>query len=203
MNNVKKLFFGLAALAILCFFTAPVVWAGEIASDSLNNQWFKLKVKSAGYTYTSIKDASTDVTGKKIFKNKKVFMHLDWDEEYGVYDCQVYTRTDDSGDWEDSEGGSGEVMINTDKKYIILPMYFDGINTDKAELPIIVPQVYMKFKVKTNMNDEFKHSQVQSFTGTAHGFWSEEPEEEFVGNCTIIGNSVKVNKLPPGLQPEK
>ena len=129
-------------------------------------------------------------------------MHLDWDEEDGVYDCQVYTRTDDSGDWEESEAGSGEVMINTDKKYIILPMYFDGINTDKAELPIIYPEVYMKFKVKTNMNDEFKHSQVQSFTGTAHGFWSHDPvEEKFVGNCTIIGNSVKVNKLPPGVPP--
>ena len=195
MNNVKKLFFGLAALAILCFFTAPVVWAGQIASDSLHDQWFKLKVKSMGYTFTH--DASTDITGKKIFKNKKVFMHLDWKEDANSYNYKVYTRIDDSGDWAETEALCGPVMINTSKKYMILRMNF-MINKDKTDLPEIYPEVFMKFKVKTNTNNVFKHSVVKSFAGRAEGAWSNE--EAFIGDCTIIGNRVKWKNLPPELQ---
>ena len=198
MNNVKKLFFGLAALAILCFFTAPVVWAGQIASNSLDGQWFKLKVKSAGYTSTY--DASTDITGKKIFKNKKVYVHFDWEQVNSGYNCQAYTRRDDSSGWAETGAECGHVMINTAKKYMILPMSF-VINKDKTDLPEIYPEAFLKFKVKTNINDVFKHSVVKSFTGISYGIWSDDPvEEEFVGNCTIIGNSVKWKKLPPELQ---
>ena len=196
MNNVKKIFFGLAALAILCFFTAPVVWAGQIAPDSLDDQWFKLKLKSVGYT--SIHDASTDITditGKKTFKNKKVFVHFRWNENH--YECSVYTRTDVSNRWVETKAESGPVMINTARKYMILPIYFEGIHPDKTEVPIISSEAFMKFKVKTNKDDEFKHSVVKSFTGTAYGTVSDDPVEEFIGNCTIIGHSVKV--WPRGL----
>ena len=201
MNNVKKLLFGLAALAILCFFTAPVVCAGDIAVNSLDDQWFKLKVKSVGYTSIT-QDASTDITGKKIFKNKQVYVHFDYNEDY--YDCQVYTRMDDSGDWEetDHDPWCGSAMMNKAKKYMILPMYF-MVNKDKTDEPKIFPDVFMKFKIKTNKDDEFKSAVVKSVAGTVRfGIWNEDLDEVFFGNCTITGKSVKVKNLPPGLQPD-
>ena len=199
MNNVKKIFFGLAALAIVCFFTAPVVWAGDVSVDSMDGQWFKLKVKSTGYT--TVYDASGDVyniTGKKKkFANKKVYMYLEWvDSAYFGY---AYTR-DASSDWIESElGPMGPASIHPTKKYIIQPLEFEGINKDRAELPLIAPEAYIKFNVKTDKEDDFKSAKVKSVGGMVEfedGIWSDDPEENFMGNCTITGKSVKEANVP-------
>jgi len=92
-------------------------------------------------------------------------------------------------------GDASPLLMNTAKKYMILPMWF-YVNKDKMELPFIELFGVMKFKIKTNRDDEFKSAVVKSVAGYAGGIWNEEPEEEFFGNCTITGKSVKEGDLP-------